>query len=131
MQIQSGVLERTRMISNVLMLVLLAGNLYFSAQYIYNLRNEKAPTVDEGAREITRIKNANFLKLFIDKVIKSNGTVSYEDRVQLENDVRQIRNPALAAQWELFVGSKDPKKAEVAASDLMLMLADGAISLQQ
>lgn len=112
------------------MLVLLAGNLYFSAQYIYNLKNEKVQTVDEGAREVARIKNANFLKLFIDKVIKSNGTVSYEDRVQLENDIRQIHNPALTAQWELFVGSKDSKKAEVAASDLMLMLADGAISLK-
>lgn len=130
MQIQSGVLERTRLISNVLMLVLLAGNLYFSAQYIYNLKNEKVQAVDEGAREVARIKNANFLKLFIDKVIKSNGTVSYEDRVQLENDIRQIHNPALTAQWELFVGSKDSKKAEVAASDLMLMLADGAISLK-
>lgn len=128
MQIQTGVLERTRLISNILMLLLLAGNLYFSAQYIYNLRNEKVVKVDEGALEIVQIKNANFLKLFIDKVIKTNGTVSYEDRVQLENDVRQIKNPALTAQWELFVNSnKDPKKAEAAAADLMLMLAEGTV----
>ena len=128
MQIQSGVLERTRLISNVLMLLLLAGNLYFSAQYIYNLRNEKVATVDQGALEVIHVKNANFLKLFIDKVIKSNGVVSYEDRVQLENDIRQIHNPKLTEQWKLFVSSKDPKKAEVAASDLMAMLADGTIA---
>ena len=126
-QFQSGVLEKTRLASNVLMLVLLAGNLYLSVQYIENIRNDKAPTVDAGAVEVLKIKNANFLKLFINKVIKSNGTVSYDDRVQLENDVRQIHNQALTDQWSLFVNSKDPKKAEAAATDLMLMLADGAM----
>ena len=126
-QFQSGVLEKTRLLSNLLMLILLAGNLYFSVQYIQNIQNEKAPVVDTGPADILKIKNANFLKLFINKVIKSNGTVSYDDRVQLENDVRQIHNVALTEQWTLFVNSKDPKKAEAAATDLMLMLADGTM----
>ena len=126
-QFQTGVLERTKIVSNLLMLILLAGNLYFSVQYIYNLKNSAIPVVDTSAAEVTKIKNANFLKLFIDKVIKSNGTVTYEDRVQLENDVRQIHNQALTDQWTLFVNSKDPKKAEAAAADLMVMLADGTI----
>jgi len=126
-QFQSGVLEKTRFISNLLMVLLLAGNLFFSVQYIYSIKADQAPVVDKGAQEVIHIKNANFLKLFIDKVIKANGTVSYDDRVQLENDVRQIHNPELTAQWELFVGSKDPKKAEAAATDLMLILADGTV----
>jgi hypothetical protein len=109
------------------LLVLLAGNLFFSIQYIYSIKDDQVPTVDKGAQEVMRIKNSNFLKLFINKVIKADGTVTYEDRVQLENDVRQIHNPELTAQWELFVGNKDPKKAEQAATDLMLILADGAV----
>ena len=126
-QFQTGVLERTRLVSNLLLLILLAGNLYFSIQYIYDIKQNQVPTVDKGAIEVLHIKNANFLKLFINKVIKANGTVSYEDRIQLENDVRQIHNPDITAQWELFVGSKDPKKAEAAATDLMLMLAEGSV----
>ncbi len=126
-QIQTGIMERTKLVSNILLLVLLAGNLYFSAQYIYSLNNDKVAVIDTGAAEVIKIKNANFLKLFINKVVKANGTVTYEDRVQLENDVRQIHNPALTAQWELFVGNKDAKKAEAAATDLMLMLADGTV----
>ena len=126
-QFQSGVLEKTRFVSNVLLLILLAGNLYFSVQYIYSIKDSQVPVVDKGAQEVLQIKDANFLKLFIDKVIKANGTVTYEDRVQLENDVRQIHNPELTTQWELFVGSKDPKKAEAAATDLMLILADGTV----
>ena len=126
-QFQSGVLEKTRLVSNLLLLVLLAGNLFFSIQYIYSIKADQVPVVDKGAQEVLQIKNSNFLKLFINKVVKANGTVTYEDRVQLENDVRQIHNPELTAQWELFVGSKDPKKAEAAATDLMLILADGAV----
>ena len=126
-QFQSGIMEKTRFVSNVLLVILLAGNLYFSIQYIQSIRNDKLPVVDKGAQEVMQIKNANFLKLFINKVVKSSGTVTYEDRVQLENDVRQIHNPALTAQWELFVDNKDPKKAEQAATDLMLILADGTV----
>ena len=126
-QFQSGIMEKTRFVSNVLLVVLLAGNLYFSVQYVQNLKNEQVPVVDKGAQEVMQIKNANFLKLFINKVVKSSGTVTYEDRVQLENDVRQIHNPALTAQWEVFVDNKDPKLAEQAATDLMLILAEGTV----
>ena len=126
-QFQSGVLEKTRFVSNVLLIVLLAGNLYFSVQYVESLKNSQTPVVDKGAQEVLQIKNANFLKLFINKVVKSSGTVTYEDRVQLENDVRQIHNPELTSQWETFVANKDPKKAEEAATDLMLILVEGTV----
>ena len=126
-QFQSGVMEKTRFVSNVLLVVLLAGNLYFSVQYVQNLKDSQVPVVDKGAQEVMQIKNANFLKLFINKVVKSSGTVTYEDRVQLENDVRQIHNPELTAQWETFVANKDPKQAEAAATDLMLILVEGTV----
>ena len=127
-QIESGVLERTRIVSNVLMVLLVAGNLYFSIQYINNLKTSQAPIVDTSAAEVTKIKNANFLKLFIEKVVKTNGVVAYEDRVQLENDIRQIHNKALTDQWVLYINSnKDPKKAQAAVADLMEMLADGTV----
>lgn len=126
-QFQSGVLEKTRFISNILMILLLAGNIFLSIQYIYSIKAEKAVVVDTSAAEVIKIKNANFLKLFINKVIKENGNVSYDDRVQLENDVRQIHNPELTKQWTIFVENKDPKQAEAAASDLMLILAEGTV----
>jgi predicted DNA-binding helix-hairpin-helix protein len=126
-QFQSGILEKTRFVSNILLVILLAGNLYFSVQYVQNLKDSQVPVVDKGAQEVMQIKNANFLKLFINKVVKSSGTVTYEDRVQLENDVRQIHNPELTAQWETFVANKDPKKAEAAATDLMLILVEGTV----
>ncbi|MEI6553893.1 MAG: hypothetical protein WCO09_04970, partial [bacterium] len=75
-QFQSGVMEKTRLVSNLLLLVLLAGNLFFSIQYIYSIKADQTPVVDKGAQDVIHIKNSNFLKLFINKVIKANGTVT-------------------------------------------------------
>jgi hypothetical protein len=54
-------MEKTRLISNVLLIILLAGNLYFSVQYVQNLKESQAPAVDKGVQEVLQIKNANFL----------------------------------------------------------------------
>jgi hypothetical protein len=104
------------------MIILLAGNIFFSIHYIENL---KAPEpINQTNAQIDRIKTASFLKLFVEKVLKSNGTVSFEDRVQLENDVRQLKNHALIVQWETFVDSKTSKEAQMAAADLMVVIAN-------
>lgn len=122
--IQSGILDKTRLISNILMLVLLVGNIYFSIQYTEGLkreRDEAASSVD-GAGQ--RIQTAKFLKLFVDVVLNSGGEVSFDDRVKLENDVRQLGDPQVTAQWEAFVGSSDPEAAQEEAVKLMRLLAN-------
>jgi hypothetical protein len=42
--------------------------------------------------------------------------------VRLENDIRQLQDKAITAQWESFVNSKDTKVAQEAAVKLMSML---------
>ncbi len=125
-KLQSGIFERNRIISNILLIILLAGDLYFSVQYVYNLRHQ-FPVVDEGQKELSRIRNANFLKLFIDKVIRTNDKVSYEDRLKLETSVRQIQSLDVMEKWKIFVSSKDTRDVEAAAIDLMFVLAGGTV----
>lgn len=116
----TGVLERTRLASNVLMLLLLVGNIFFSIQYTENIKIQALAQEQDMSSQ--RVKISHFLKLFIDKVISTQGTVSFEDRVKLENDVRQIGDPTLVTQWESFVGSTDSKIAQENAVKLMSML---------
>ncbi len=121
--IQSGVLDRARLVSNILMLILLIGNIFFSIQYMTNVQytaDEKAKTEE---RMVMRAKVSSFLKFFIDTVINTQSTISYEDRVKLESDLRQIHEPALTAQWDIFVASKDGKDAQTSAAKLMSLLA--------
>ena len=117
---QTGVLEKTRLVSNVLMLILLIGNIFFSIQYISNLKAE-ATQKDDNTQY--RIQVSRFLKSFIDIVINTQGTVSFDDRVKLENDIRQIHDADLVKLWDVFVGSKDTKEAQANAVKLMSLLA--------
>lgn len=124
MNFQSGVFDKTRLISNILMLLLVAGNIFFSIQYTEGIRqqaDQAAQTVDKDA---TRIQVARFLKYFIDTVLNTEGTISFDDRVKLENDIRQIHDPALTTQWSDFVNSKDSKIAQANAVKLMSMLTN-------
>lgn len=123
MNFQSGVLDKTRLVANILMLILLAGNIFFSIQYVYGIKQaqEQVALVDIGT---TRIQVARFLKYYIDTVLTTKGVIPFEARVKLENDIRQIKDDKLIAQWEDFVASKDAVEAQQNAVKLMSMLAN-------
>lgn len=70
---------------------------------------------------------ALFTKLFIDKVLLSSGTVSFEDRLQLENAVRNVSDPEVFKQWQEFVDCTDETKTQVIVGN-MLKLLIGKIS---
>lgn len=123
-QFRSGVLDKTNIVSNILMIVLLAGNIYLSIQYISNMQMEQTAKVDNTT---TRIQTSRVLKEYIDIVLNTQGTISYDDRLKLENDVRQLHDTAITAGWDAFVASKDAKTAQGNAVKLMSMLANKMI----
>jgi hypothetical protein len=121
MNFQSGLLEKTRLVSNVLMVLLLAGNIFFSIQYVSGINQE---STQEDAKAATRYQTSHFLKYFIDTVLNTTGAISFEDRVKLENDIRQIHDADLIAQWDAFVASTNTKDAQANAVKLMSMLTN-------
>lgn len=123
-QFRSGVLDKTSLFSNFLLVVLLAGNIYLSIQYISNIQlqaNQKEDTTS------TRIQTSRVLKEYIDVVLNTTGSISYDNRVKLESDVRQLQDPLITKQWDAFVASKDAKVAQGNAIKLMSMLANKMI----
>ena len=117
---QSGILDRTRLVSNALMLILLFGNIYLTTNFIENL---KQPSATDDTNVTLHIKSARALKDFISKVL-SQTTVSFEDRVTLENDILQIHDPVLTSSWNDFVASKTSKEGQDNAVKLMSLLVD-------
>lgn len=125
-KIESGILDKTRLLSNILLIVLVAGNIFFSIQYMENLKqqaNAKEETVSNS------IQVSRFLKLFVDVVLNNEGgkTISYDDRLKLESDIRQIKDADLIKQWDAFVASKDAKAAQDNAIKLMKLLTNKLI----
>ncbi len=124
---QTGIFDKTRLVANILMLVLVVLNIFFSVNYTENIRKEDARTEQELAKTEERLQTSRFMKFFIDKVLGTNGTVSFEDRVKLESDIRALGDEALIKQWESFVASEDSEQAQETAVKLMSMLASKMI----
>jgi len=124
MNMQSGLLDKSRIVSNLLMLILVAGNIFFSIQYTEGIKQQAdlaAATIDTSA---SRIQAARFMKEFVDIVLNTTGAISLDDRVKLENDLRQIGDSNITKQWNDFVNSKDAKTAQAGAVKLMSMVTN-------
>ncbi|MEI7782520.1 MAG: hypothetical protein WCJ18_11430, partial [Planctomycetota bacterium] len=119
MNFESGILDKTRLTTNLIMLVLLCSNIFFAIQYTENLKQEAQQQAQQDDSATTRIQISRFLKFFIDTVLNTKGGISTEDRLKLENDIHQIHDQDLIKQWDVFVASKDGKEAQVNAVRLM------------
>jgi hypothetical protein len=119
--IESGILDKTRLVSNVLMFLLLCGNIYFSTQFIQSLSK---PEITDQTNVTLHIKSTRALKDFINKVLNTQETISFADRVQLENDILQINDPVLTTAWNKFVNSKTAQEGQTNAVQLMSLLVD-------
>jgi hypothetical protein len=122
MKFETGIFDRVRIVSNIIMLILVAGNIYFSVQYTQNMLKEQSQQEISAAKDEVRFQSATFLKFFVDKVLTTNGVISYADRVKLESDIRQMNDSRLIEVWDEFVASTDPKEAQTSVVKLMSML---------
>jgi hypothetical protein len=124
--IRPGILDKTRLVSNILMLILLVGNIFFSIQYTEGIRQQQVAQTDKIG---TNIQVARFVKLFVDVVLntETGQTISYENRVKLENSVREIKDKDIMKQWDKFVVSTNAKDAQMNAVSLMKLLTNKLI----
>ena len=81
---QTGIFDKTRLVANVLMVILVCLNIFFSIQYTQNIKATDLKDQEEQAKTEERLKTSRFMKFFIDKVLGTDGTISFEDRVKLE-----------------------------------------------
>lgn len=58
------------------------------------------------------VQTLNFARLFIERVLQAKGEVSFENRLKLENMVRDLNDPAILELWNNFVNSKSEQDAQ-------------------
>ena len=64
-------------------------------------------------------KIISFLDLFIQKVLKSDKEISFEDRLKLENAIRAINDTELLSKWEQFTGGTNEAQIQQGVKDLL------------
>ena len=64
----------------------------------------------------------HFANLVINKVLNASGEVSFDDRLSLENAVRDTKDTQLLAQWNSFTAAKDEAGAQQEMKSLLSLL---------
>ena len=105
----------------VVVVSLLASNAFFAAQYASAQRQLTEIQRQLEAQRINERMLA-FTQLFIEKVLKSEGEIDFETRLQLENAVRDIGDEEILAQWQRFTESTNEKEAQQEVKNLLSLL---------
>jgi len=124
---QTGILDKSRLAANFLMVALVAMNIFFSIQYTEGIREESEKASTQAVELEQRLEIAQFMKLFIDTVLGTNGVISFDDRVKLENDIRSLGDQQAVLVWNDFVNSTDSEIAQANAVKLMSYLSNKMI----
>ena len=114
---------KKNLFSSILILILLGGNIYLSTQYfsigkqLQQIKNQKLVDVNSG------VKPAEILTEFLD-VVLATRTTNPDSRLKLENDIRQLGDPAITKEWDALVASKDTKISQSKAIKIIGLLED-------
>jgi len=110
-----------RIIVSIVIVILFAGNVLLASQYYVSLRdiqNKESLLQTYQYNE----KVLNFTKLFIGRVLKAESEISFEDRLELENAVRDINDKDFFNQWNTFTSSKTEAQAQEEVKNFLELL---------
>lgn len=105
----------------ILIIVLALGLGFFGWQYVL-LRGQLQTAEQSIASQQINKKVLVFSQLFVTNVLQGSKEVSFDDRLQLENAMRDIKDPELFAAWQKFTGAKDQAEIQQQFSNLFQLL---------
>ncbi|MFH1967891.1 MAG: hypothetical protein ABIJ84_00720 [bacterium] len=116
-------MNSSRLFIIIVISLLVAGNVYLGIMLV--LEKKELSEAREHLREQeVNEKSLFFASLFIDKVLLGEGEVSFEDRLKLENAVRDIGDKEIFDQWQGFVKSQSDKDVQVSVARMLNLLFD-------
>lgn len=95
----------------ILVIILVISNIFFAWMYL----SSKVTTRNLETKVETQTINSgvlSFSKLFMDKVLSGSKEVSFEDRLLLENSVRDLNDKEIFDSWQTFTKAKDQTETQ-------------------
>lgn len=93
----------------------------------YLSRGAELQKVQNAVINIEHSRNVlAFQKLFVEKVLKSDGEVDYDTRRELEQAVGKTNDDVVISAWNEFISAKTEEQAQAKVKELLLVLAERA-----
>lgn len=104
-----------------LIAILAIGNIFFASMYVSSqMARKKAEQAVVNSQINDKV--LVFSQLFFDKVLQGTKTVSFDDRLQLENAVRALNDKTIFDAWTNFTNAKDQADVQKAFYGLFQLL---------
>ena len=107
----------------IIILLLLLANGYILYKYYSDSEALIIAQSSLSARTISN-KTLNFTKLLVDKVFGEDKKIAFEDRLRLENSVRDLNDPLIHEKWNNFINSKNQEEAQNELKKLLGILIE-------
>jgi hypothetical protein len=114
-------MQKTRLAVIIIISVLAAAVIYLSIQNFLLVKELNFLKANYKAQQ-TNEKAAAFAKLFVDKILLSSGTINFEDRLQLENSVRNLADKEIFEKWQQFTASKGDAETQKIVGGILELL---------
>ncbi|HCC60124.1 MAG: hypothetical protein A2402_01975 [Candidatus Staskawiczbacteria bacterium RIFOXYC1_FULL_37_43] len=121
MYLIAKLMNTKRLILLIVISLLTAGNIYLGAQLFICKMELSRANQSLYIKQINE-KTLVFAKLFVEKVLAGESEVDFEDRLQLENSIREINDPKIFDQWQKFIKSENDQQAQQEVRALFTML---------
>ncbi len=112
-----------RKIINILLALSLAVNLLLGAFLVF-AKIEANEAIKQVKVQQINGKALIFTKLFVQKVLQGQEEINFDDRLQLENAVRDLNDQAIFSQWQRFTKARTNEEAQLEAGSLFTLLLD-------
>lgn len=113
-----------------IILILLAGNVVLGISH-YAVKRQLKAANEFVSTALFNSKVIDFTKLFIAKVLEAEEEVGFEDRLRLENAVRDLGKDKILTRWQVFVNSKTESEAQEAVKELLKVLIENISTPQR
>ena len=115
-------MTKQKVVAIVIILLLISSNVFFAFKYM-QAQEESTQLKTDLTETDTKLPIIAFNQLFVDKVLRAEGEVSFDTRLELENQVRDLNDTEMLEQWNKFVNATDEAEAQSEVKNLLSLLA--------
>ncbi len=104
-------MEKKSKTLKIVLAVLVVGNIFFAWTYVSSrvaVRNLEVATEKQKVNS----KILSFTQLFVEKVLGGTKEVSFDDRLALENAVRDLNDKEIFESWQTFTKARDSAEVQ-------------------
>lgn len=106
----------------IVILILIGSNVFFALKLSETQKELKKAKTDVEIMQ-AKLPVIEFNQLFVDRVLRAEGEVNFETRLELENKVRELDDAEILGKWKSFVDAKTQAEAQSQVKDLLGLLA--------